>query len=59
MACRGRLECVKAMLRRGADPNYINSGNDLTLFWGIDGGVEMIKLLHTYGADLDARSSKD
>ena len=47
------------MLRRGADPNYINSGSDLTLFWAIDGGVEVIKLLHTYGADLDARTPKD
>jgi hypothetical protein len=28
---------------------------DLVLFWGVDGGVEMIKLLVEYGADLNAR----
>lgn len=28
---------------------------DLTLFWAIDGGVEMIKLCVDYGADLNAR----
>lgn len=59
VAChRGRLECAKALLRAGADPNFENSGGDLTLFWGIDGGVDVIKLLHEYGADLDMRSSK-
>lgn len=47
---RGRLECAKALLRAGADPNFTNGMQDLTLFWGIDGGVEMIKLLHEYGA---------
>ena len=47
---RGRLECAKALLRAGADPNFQNGADDLTLFWGIDGGVEMIKLLHQYGA---------
>ena len=46
---RGRLECAKALLRAGADPNFTNKADDLTLFWGIDGGVEMIKLLHEYG----------
>lgn len=35
---RGRLECAKALLRAGADPNLINAGADLTLFWAIDGG---------------------
>jgi ankyrin repeat protein len=55
-AChRGRLECAKALLRAGADPNYVNGAGDLTLFWGIDGGPDMIKLLYKYGADLDAR----
>ena len=50
VAChRGRIECAKALLRAGADPNFTNGKNDLTLFWGIDGGVEMIKLLHQYG----------
>jgi len=59
-AChRGRLECAKALLRAGADPNYMNKAGDLVLFWGIDGGVEMIKLLHEYGADLDARNPND
>ncbi|WZN62985.1 ANK_REP_REGION domain-containing protein [Chloropicon roscoffensis] len=58
-AHRGRLECAKALLRAGADPNYVNGSGDLVLFWGIDGGVEMIKLLHEYGADLDAKSPKD
>lgn len=43
---RGRLECAKALLRGGADPNYINGAGDLTLFWAIDGGAAMIKLLH-------------
>ena len=37
----------------------MNKASDLTLFWGIDGGVEVIKLLHEYGADLDARTPKD
>ena len=46
---RGRLECAKALLRAGADPNYTNEAHDLTIFWAIDGGVEMIKLLHEYG----------
>ncbi|DBA65967.1 hypothetical protein WJX79_002269 [Trebouxia sp. C0005] len=56
---RGRLECAKALLRAGADPNYTNGADDLTLFWGVDGGVEMIKLLHEYGADLDAVTAKN
>lgn len=50
---------MKALLRAGADPNYVNNGSDLTLFWGIDGGVEIIKLLIDAGADLDLKSSKD
>ena len=59
-AChRGRLECVKALLRAGSDPNYVNGADDLTLFWGIDGGTEIIKVLYEYGADLDARTAKD
>ncbi|KAK3268811.1 hypothetical protein CYMTET_22718 [Cymbomonas tetramitiformis] len=58
-AHRGRLEACKALLRSGADPNYMNEGGDLTLFWGIDGGVEIIKLLYEYGADLDATTPKD
>lgn len=41
---RGRLECAKALLRAGADPNFVNNGGDLTMFWAIDGGVELIKL---------------
>lgn len=45
-AHRSRLECCKALLRSGADPNYINAAGDLVLFWGIDGGIEIIKLLH-------------
>ena len=57
--CRGRLECVKALLRAGADPNYMNAASDLTLFWGIDGGVEIIKLLIDAGADLDIKTPKD
>lgn len=57
-AHRGRLECARALLRAGADPNYVNGAGDLTLFWGIDGGVEMIKLLQDYGVDLDATSPK-
>mmetsp|Transcript_10856 Transcript_10856/g.27346 ORF Transcript_10856/g.27346 Transcript_10856/m.27346 type:complete len:141 (-) Transcript_10856:923-1345(-) len=58
-AHRGRLECATALLRAGADPNYVNGAGDLTLFWAIDGGVELIKVLNEYGADLDARSPKD
>lgn len=85
-ALRGRLECAKALLRSGADPNFQNSNGDLVrssptytyelwyldalvrrtrarcfprrlltftsscllpkvLFWAIDGGVEMTKLM--------------
>ena len=41
-AChRGRLECAKALLRSGADPNYMNGADDLTMFWAVDGGVEV------------------
>eukprot|EP00775_Hariotina_reticulata_P008134 gene8134-8328_t len=59
VAChRGRLECAKALLRAGADPNYMNGAGDLSMFWAIDGGAAMIKLLHRYGADLDAESPK-
>ena len=59
-AChRGRLDAAKALLRSGADPNFMNGGGDLTLFWGIDGGVELVKLLIEYGVDLDARTPKD
>jgi len=59
-ACsRGRLEAAKALLRSGADPNYINKANDLVVFWAIDGGAELIKLLVEYGVDLDARTPKD
>lgn len=32
---------------------------DLSLFWALDGGVEMTKLFVDYGADVDARSPKD
>ena len=56
---RGHLAAAKALLRAGADPNYMNQASDLTLFWGIDGGVEMIKLLHQYGVDLSKRTPKD
>jgi len=57
--CRGHLAAAKALLRAGADPNYMNNASDLTLFWGIDGGVEMIKLLHQYGVELSKRTPKD
>ena len=57
-ACRGRFECCRALLRAGADPNYMNAASDLALFWATDGGVEIIKLFHEYGADLDARTPK-
>lgn len=53
-----RLECAKALLRAGADPNYVNGAGDLTLFWGIDGGAAMIQLLLRFGADVDAASPK-
>ncbi len=46
-------------MRAGADPNYMNNVGDLVLFWAIDGGVEIIKLMHEYGADLDTRTPKD
>ena len=41
---RGRRECAKALLRAGADPNYVNNAGDHTLFWAIDGGLETTKL---------------
>lgn len=59
LCCRGRYECCRALLRAGADPNYMNNAGDLVLFWAIDGGVEIIKLMYEYGADLDARTPKD
>ena len=37
----------------------MNNASDFTVFWGIDGGVEMIKLLHQFGADLDTKTPKD
>ena len=37
----------------------MNKAGDLTLFWGIDGGVDMTRLLHEYGADLNKRTAKD
>jgi len=58
-AHRGRLEACKALLRAGADPNFMNEAGDLVIFWAIDGGVEVVKLLYEYGADLDARTPKD
>ena len=58
-AChRGRVEAAKALLRSGADPNYENDAGNLTIFWGIDGGIELIKVLLQYGADIDQKSSK-
>ena len=54
-AHRGRLEIARALLRAGANPNYMNQGHDLALFWAVDGGPEMIKLFHQFGADLNAR----
>lgn len=56
---RGRYECCRALLRAGADPNYMNKASDLVLFWAIDGGIEIIKLMIEYGADLDTRTPKD
>jgi hypothetical protein len=32
-----RYECARALLRAGADPNFVNSAGDHTLFWAIDG----------------------
>ena len=61
MACahRNRLDCARALLRAGADPNFVNGNNDLSLFWAIDGGVDMIKLFESYGADLNGRTAKN
>lgn len=56
---RGHLECARALLRAGADPNFTNKASDLTFFWAIDGGVEMIKLFIDHGVDVDARTPKD
>ncbi|KAK9916075.1 hypothetical protein WJX75_008265 [Coccomyxa subellipsoidea] len=58
-AHRGRYECCRALLRAGADPNYMNKASDLVFFWAIDGGIEIIKLMIEYGADLDTRTPKD
>ncbi|GLC35879.1 hypothetical protein PLESTB_000515500 [Pleodorina starrii] len=52
-AHRGRLECARALLRAGADPSYINNGGDSVLFWAIDGGPDMIRLMLDYGANPD------
>lgn len=56
---RGRLECAKALLRAGADPNFVNKAGDHAMFWAIDGGVEIIKLCKDFGADLNAVTPKD
>ena len=56
--CSGRLECAKALLRAGADPNHVTAGGDAALFWAIDGGADMIKLFVEYGARLDEASPK-
>ena len=58
-ACHRGAWSRQALLRSGADPNFMNGGGDLTLFWGIGGGVELVKLLVEYGVDLDARTPKD
>ncbi len=50
---------VYAKIAEGVDFNCINAARDQTLFWGIDGGVEIIKLLVDCGADLNRRSAKD
>lgn len=42
---RSRLDAARALLRAGADPNFCNAAEDLVLFWAIDGGVELVKLL--------------
>lgn len=59
---RGRLECAKALLRAGADPNYVNDAGDQAMFWAIDGGPECIKLLsecvHTWAPCFCACISK-
>ena len=48
--CLARLECAKALLRAGADPNYINGAGDLTLFWAIDGGECELAHVQTKGS---------
>eukprot|EP01023_Acetabularia_acetabulum_P009025 TRINITY_DN13985_c0_g1_i3.p1 TRINITY_DN13985_c0_g1~~TRINITY_DN13985_c0_g1_i3.p1 ORF type:complete len:244 (+),score=37.56 TRINITY_DN13985_c0_g1_i3:55-732(+) len=57
-AHRGRYECCKALLRSGADPNFKNLVEDLSIFWAVDGGVDIIKLFINYGADLDLETKK-
>eukprot|EP00854_Cymbomonas_tetramitiformis_P025431 gene25431-31058_t len=58
-ACyRGNADAVKALLRAGADPNYVNEADELTLFWAIDGGADILRLLCDYGADVDEISNK-
>lgn len=43
-----RLECCKALLRAGADPNYVNGAGDLVLFWALDGG-ELTRCTPSFG----------
>lgn len=57
-AHRNRLHCAAALLRAGADPNFVNAYGDHVLFWAIDGGPEMIQLLVQYGADLNVTTPK-
>lgn len=57
-AHRARLECARALLRSGADPDFCNGAGDLALFWAVDGGPEMIQLFSRSGADLNKRSPK-
>jgi ankyrin repeat protein len=57
-AHRNHLEVARALLRSGANSNYCNEAGDLTIFWAIDGGVEMVQLFVEHGSDLNTLTCK-
>jgi len=49
------MSAVKRCSEQGQIPTSSTKAGDLTLFWSIDGGIEIIKLMHQYGVNMDTR----